>query len=82
MAYSENSWPVPELRSRLRTPWNRGVSLLRWCCFWIAIVLPMVYLPLAFVSHPLIGDFSTFLRVVVIHLGTVLAGMGYEAGDR
>lgn len=81
MAYSENGWRPTELRSRLRTSWKRGVTLLRRGCFWIAIVLPMVYLPLAVVDHPLIGDFPTFLRMVAIHLGTVLLGMEYEAAD-
>lgn len=39
----------------------------------------MVYLPLAVVNHPLIGDFSSFLWAVVIHLAAVLLGMEYES---
>jgi hypothetical protein len=55
------------------------VSALRGTAFWVAVVLPVVYLPLLFVD----GEWPTSLvsGLLAVHVLSVLVGKEYDPGN-
>lgn len=45
--------------------------------FWVAIVLPLVYLPLLLASFPWVIDFGNFARLLTVHLVAIAVGGGH-----
>lgn len=46
--------------------------------FWLAIVLPLVYLPLLLLDYGWLVQPVNFTRVVGLHLVSVVLGLGYR----
>lgn len=71
-------------RSRAAVNWVRRrsasfASALRATAFWVAVVLPAVYLPLLFVGDPWAVSLVSLL--LAVHVATVLVGAGHEPGS-
>jgi len=74
------------LRSRLLGAVSRGalsaavrgaVTLARGVAFWTAVVLPMVYIPLALGDATPVADPRLFGVVVAVHAVALVAGSDY-----
>lgn len=62
--------------NRLRTLPNRIARLTRAVAFWLAVVLPTVYLPLLFVETT--RSVSLVSVLLIVHILTVFAGSDHE----
>ena len=67
---------APALVCRTRTVLRTSVLIARRLAFWLAVVLPVVYVPLLFVD----GHWATLAvsALLVAHVLAVLAGSGYD----
>lgn len=63
---------------RITTALSVAQSTLRMMGFWVAIVLPLVYVPLTYFNHHWIVDFPNFLTVITVHVIAILGGMNHE----
>jgi len=54
-------------------------TVLRAVAFWLAVVLPIVYLPLLFVEA--VWATSIVSAMLVVHVAAVLVGSKYEPGS-
>lgn len=65
---------LPGLHAALTTLLGGVGGVVRTLGFWTAIVLPLVYLPLMVVSHPWVVDYANFVKLVGVHVASVLIG--------
>jgi hypothetical protein len=55
---------------------------VRGVAFWVAVLLPMVYLPLLFVAPSTVADLWIFGALVALDAAALVVGHGYsEAGE-
>lgn len=72
---------LPGLRSGVRA-WLGGLrAALRTLGFLTAILLPLVYLPLMAFSHPWVIDYANFVKLVGVHVASVLVGQNFGAAE-